>query len=72
MTYNADPLSNPFVQLDYSLTGANSKLAIEKGLAEAEWYQYPVPREVMRALLERRDGPAILRNSCATLTLPTA
>jgi fatty acid desaturase len=37
----------------------NSTLAVEKGLAEADWYQSPVPRESMRALLERRDGPAI-------------
>jgi MocE subfamily Rieske [2Fe-2S] domain protein len=44
---------------DYSLTGVNSKLAIENGLAEAEWYQCPVPRDTMRALLERRDGPAV-------------
>jgi MocE subfamily Rieske [2Fe-2S] domain protein len=49
----------PFVQLDYSLTGVNASLAVEKGLAEAEWYQCPVPRETMRKLLERRDGPAI-------------
>src|SRR6201999_3407348 len=28
-------------------------------LAEADWYQCPVPRETMRKLLERRDGPAI-------------
>jgi MocE subfamily Rieske [2Fe-2S] domain protein len=45
--------------LDYSLTGVNSRLAVEKGLAEADWYQCPVPRETMRRLLERRDGPAI-------------
>jgi fatty acid desaturase len=45
--------------LDYSLTGLNAHLAIEKGLAEADWYQTPVPRETMRKLLERRDGPAI-------------
>lgn len=44
---------------DYSLTGANSKRAIELGLAEAEWYQTPIPRATMRQLLERRDGPAI-------------
>jgi Na(+)-translocating NADH:ubiquinone oxidoreductase F subunit len=44
--------------LDYSLTGANATLAVERGLAEAEWYQSPVPRETMRKLLERRDGPA--------------
>ena len=45
--------------LDYSLTGVNSTMAVEKGLAEAEWYQSPVPRETMRGLLQRRDGPAI-------------
>lgn len=50
---------HPHPKLDYSLTGENAALAIEKGLAEAEWYQCPVPRETMRALLERRDGPAI-------------
>ena len=47
------------VQIDYSLVGVNSKIAIEKGLAEADWYQSPVPRQTMRKLLERRDGPAI-------------
>ena len=52
-------LSKPPSQLDYSLTGVNAALAVEKGLAEAEWYQCPVPRETMRRLLERRDGPAI-------------
>ena len=45
--------------LDYSITGASAQRAIEKGLAEADWYQSPVPRETMRKLLERRDGPAI-------------
>jgi Na+-transporting NADH:ubiquinone oxidoreductase subunit F len=44
---------------DYSLTGANARRAIERGLAEADWYTCPVPREHMRQLLERRDGPAI-------------
>jgi Na+-transporting NADH:ubiquinone oxidoreductase subunit F len=46
-------------KLDYSLTGINAALAVEKGLAEAEWYQCAVPRETMRRLLERRDGPAL-------------
>ena len=49
----------PQFDLDYSLTGVNSKRAVEKGLAEADWYQCAVPRETMRALLERRNGPAI-------------
>jgi Na(+)-translocating NADH:ubiquinone oxidoreductase F subunit len=51
--------SGSATKLDYSLTGLNSRLAIEKGLAEADWYQSPVPRETMRRLLERRDAPAI-------------
>jgi Na+-transporting NADH:ubiquinone oxidoreductase subunit F len=56
---SANVLSRPVAQLDYSLTGVNATLAIEKGLAEADWYQCAVPRETMRTLLERRDGPAI-------------
>jgi Na+-transporting NADH:ubiquinone oxidoreductase subunit F len=46
-------------RLEYSLTSENSDRAIERGLAEAEWYQSYVPRAMMRKLLERRDGPAI-------------
>src|SRR5579872_1060835 len=55
----ATMVSEPVVTFDYSLIGVNSTLAIEKGLAEADWYQCDVPRETMRKLLERRDGPAI-------------
>ena len=49
----------PAARLDYSLVGVNAALAVERGLAEADWYQCPVPRAAMRRLLERRDGPAI-------------
>src|ERR1700761_5397672 len=56
---STEVLTKPPTKLDYSLTGVNSHLAVERGLAEAEWYQCPVPRETMRRLLERRDGPAI-------------
>jgi len=52
-------LTKPAAKLDYSLTGENSHLAVERGLAEADWYQCAIPRETMRKLLERRDGPAI-------------
>ena len=52
-------LTTPPQALDYSLTGINATAAVEKGLAEADWYQTPVPRATMRHLLERRDGPAI-------------
>ncbi len=44
---------------DYSLVGKDTELAIEKGLAEATWYQSPVTKEKMRELLQRRDWPAI-------------
>ena len=44
---------------DYSLTGSETLLAIQTGLAEAEWYRSPVPRDKMRELLVRRNGPAI-------------
>jgi MocE subfamily Rieske [2Fe-2S] domain protein len=43
----------------YSLNRDNSRRALEAGLAEADWYQCPVPRSKMRELLVRRDGPAI-------------
>ena len=60
LTVSAPPPST--LKLDYSLTGENATAAIEKGLAEADWYQCPVPRATMRQLLQRRNGPA-LRNS---------
>jgi hypothetical protein len=56
---NASTVLTPPMTLDYSLTGVNSTTAVERGLAEAEWYQSPVPRETLRDLLQRRDGPAI-------------
>jgi len=52
-------LAGPPAKLDYSLVGLDAARAIEKGLAEADWYQCPVPRETLRRLLERRNGPAI-------------
>ena len=53
----ASPL--PPIARDYSLVGVNSTLAIERGLAEADWYRSPVPRDALRRLLTRRDGPAL-------------
>ncbi len=52
-------LQRPPSTLDYSLTGKNAERAVELGLAEADWYQSPVPRATMRSLLVRKDGPAI-------------
>jgi Na+-transporting NADH:ubiquinone oxidoreductase subunit F len=59
MSHESVTLAKPPAKLDYSLTGVNSHLAVERGLAEADWYQCAVPREQMRQLLVRRDGPAL-------------
>ena len=49
----------PVGQRDYSLVGADSRRAVEIGLASAEWYHSEVPRSAMKALMQRTDGPAI-------------
>jgi Na+-transporting NADH:ubiquinone oxidoreductase subunit F len=43
----------------YTLTEENQELATKKGLVSARWYTSPVPREKIRQLLTRRNGPAI-------------
>ena len=47
------------VARDYSLIGPESERALQMGLADAEWYRSPIPREKMRELLVRKDGPAM-------------
>jgi MocE subfamily Rieske [2Fe-2S] domain protein len=61
MSHDTGPatIARPPGKLDYSLVGVNAARAVEAGLAEADWYQSPVPRPVMRRLLERRNGPAV-------------
>jgi Na+-transporting NADH:ubiquinone oxidoreductase subunit F len=54
----ANCMKKPLI-FDYSLTGVNTALAVEQGLAEADWYTSPVPKAEMRQLLQRRNGPAI-------------
>ncbi|MDP9136744.1 MAG: fatty acid desaturase family protein [Pseudomonadota bacterium] len=44
---------------DYSLVGEDTRLAEERGLASAKWYQCPIPRKRLKELMQRRDGPAI-------------
>lgn len=44
---------------DYSLGGPEDKRAQEKGIASAEWYASPIPRQKMKELMKRKDGPAI-------------
>jgi len=44
---------------DYSLTGAESRAAVDKGLAGADWYRSDVPRGRLKELMQRKDAPAI-------------
>jgi fatty acid desaturase len=41
------------------LTGADGRLAIERGLASGQWYSSPIPRKRMKELMKRSDQPAI-------------
>lgn len=68
MSRESAVVSKPPQALDYSLTAENAARAVERGLAEADWYQCHVPRATMRKLLERRDGPA-LRDTLIWFTL---
>jgi fatty acid desaturase len=54
-----EPDAKPKTKRDYSLVGESTKRAIEIGLASAEWYHTDVPRNVMKELMQRSDGPAI-------------
>lgn len=47
------------IKRDYSLLGISGKLAVETGLAAAEWYHTEIPRKDMKELMKREDGPAI-------------
>ncbi|MCF6100167.1 fatty acid desaturase family protein [Mesorhizobium muleiense] len=47
------------VKRDYSLVGESTRIAIETGLASAEWYHTEVPRKTMKELMHRSDSPAI-------------
>jgi fatty acid desaturase len=44
---------------DYSLLGPNAEIAVETGLATAEWYHSEIPRKEMKALMQRSDQPAL-------------
>src|SRR5688500_5553773 len=43
---------------DYSLIGRDGRLAVDSGLAGAEWYICPIPRKRLKELMKRGDGPA--------------
>jgi fatty acid desaturase len=54
-----DKMGAEITKRDYSLIGPEAKLAVERGLANAEWYSCKIPRQRLKELLQRRDGPAI-------------
>ena len=56
MTAMASSAASP---RDYSLTGRDARLAVENGLAAAEWYHTDIPRKRMKELMQRSDQPAI-------------
>jgi fatty acid desaturase len=51
--------SSALARRDYSLTGRDTQRAVEAGLAAAQWYACPISRPAMKALMQRKDGPAI-------------
>ena len=44
---------------DYSLTGPERQRAFDDGLVNADWYQTPVDRKVLKELMKRDDDPAL-------------
>jgi fatty acid desaturase len=44
---------------NYSIHGPEKQLAKEAGLASAEWYTCDIPRQRLKELMKRKDGPAI-------------
>ena len=43
----------------YSLSGRENQAAVDAGLAGAAWFRSAVPRQRMKELMRRSDGPAI-------------
>jgi fatty acid desaturase len=44
---------------NYALDGPENQRALERNLANAQWYTSPISRKRLRELMQRRDGPAI-------------
>jgi hypothetical protein len=44
---------------NYSLTGPSTREAFEAGLVAAAWYKTPIDRKKMKALMQRKDSPAM-------------
>jgi fatty acid desaturase len=48
---------------DYSLLGPESDKAVQRGLANGDWYRTPVERKRMKQLMQRSDRPALINTS---------
>lgn len=59
MTMSVDTPSETIVPRDYTLTGEESRRAVDAGLSAAQWYHTEVPRKQMKALMRRSDDAAI-------------
>ncbi|MHA1565265.1 MAG: fatty acid desaturase family protein [Alphaproteobacteria bacterium] len=53
---------------NYSVSGPENARAVERHLANAEWYRTKIPRKRMKELMRRSDGPAT-RDTIAWLGL---
>ena len=46
--------------LEYNLTSASAQRAVDIGLANAEWFHPNIPRQRLKELIRRNDGPALV------------
>ncbi|MEM7694144.1 MAG: fatty acid desaturase [Pseudomonadota bacterium] len=67
----ADAALAPRTAADYALSGPAADRAVAAGLSAAQWYHSDVPRKTMKALMQRRDGPA-LRDTALWIALHIA
>ncbi len=58
-TTTADTSTAPPTRADYQLIGGAGERAAAAGLVNANWYKCPVPRQVMKQLMQREDARAL-------------
>ncbi len=51
---------------DYSLVGRDTALAIDRGLAEADWYTSPVPRDACASCSNGATGRPSATRCCSS------
>ncbi len=59
MLFRKENKQTGMARSDYRLNEENSRQAVERGLAAAKWYHTDIPRAELKALMDRRDGPAV-------------